>query len=86
MTSRHPRDVRSAEVRGFQHDIRAVIIDLGGEPAHHAGQPDSTPVVGDHDIRLIEGAFDVVQRLQGLPRLRMPDLDGAPQLVGIEGV
>ena len=50
------------------HQLGGRRVDLGGEPAHGAGQADGTAVVGDDDVLGVQVAPDVVERLQLLAR------------------
>ena len=44
------------------------------------------PLVGDHDVALLQRALDAVERRHALAAVRAPDLDAAAQLVEVERV
>jgi hypothetical protein len=67
--------------------VRRPLPDFRGRPAHHAGDPDRTGRVGDHEGLRIELTDDVVECLEALARGRPPDDDPAvADRGGIEGM
>ena len=50
VAARHARDDGRGEVRGLERDVDGVVVDLGVEPAHRAGETDRSAVVGDEEV------------------------------------
>ena len=84
--TRHVRDRSRREVRRLQRDLGAVVVDLGVEPAHRAGEPDRSAVVGDEQVGRVEGPGDVVERLERLAGPGTAYDDGTAQPRAVEGV
>ena len=65
-------DGHRSEPRRLQQHRAGLIGDLGGFAAHNAGDADSRPLgVTDKAVVRIEGALDVVESDERLPRLRL---------------
>ncbi len=86
MATRGPGDVPGLEVRRLDQDRGGGETDLGVEAAHDTGDGLGTGLVGDDDVVGVEGASDVVEGLQLLPRLRGAHGDGPVETVAVPGV
>ena len=79
-------DAGRGECRGLQHDGRGLGGDLGGFPAHDAGDPDRTGVVGDQQVIGRERAADAVEGGDLLPLGGEPHPDRSLQFGRVVGV
>ena len=79
-------DAGRGEGRGLQHDGRGPGGDLGGLPAHDAGDPDRAGVVGDQQVIGRERAADAVEGGDLLPLGGEPHPDRSLQFGRVVGV
>ena len=86
MPARGARDRDRVEVGGLDHDAGRGVAQLGVLAAHDAGDADGATVVGDDQVGLVQRAHDVVERGDGLARLRLAHHDRALQGVGVVAV
>ena len=85
-----PGDDSRVEVRRLQDDVdRSAfrhLADLGGRPAHDAGQADRTGVVDDEQVVGVQPALDAVEGDQGLVGPGPAHGDASGQPGGVVGV
>ena len=87
MAPRSARHRLRDESRRLEYEVGRVVIDLGVESAHGAGETDDARVIADHDIVGIERPGHVVQGLQGWCGFSRPSCaHGAAQLGAVEGM